>query len=273
MNSWLLPAWLHTDQAVFLVRAPSGVRRAIADRHYQTQSEGPARGCVGNTAVRWRLKHRTHTHAVYTHRHLKMYEQMIRVSRGFRLIKKHRHIHASTSRETFKHNLTQQKLFVKGLTVSDCLGANWKFSFLTVLHIKLSWLLCLRSQDKTKQSLLFSGDCLLLCKPVIWLDEHRVILFINKAQAPSNPTNVWLTISHISQATRKCTAHGKQEAKMTGFAFTSFTHNSGNLSVSQHTLHTSAEAWAWLPPTQAGLYISLIWTDSCTGAEQTEWHW
>lgn len=62
-----------------------------------------------------------HTH---THRHLKMYEQMIRVSRGFRFIKKHRHIHASTSRETFKHNLTQQKLFVKGLTVSDCLGAN-----------------------------------------------------------------------------------------------------------------------------------------------------
>lgn len=48
------------------------------------------------------------------------------------------------------------------------------------------------------------------------------------------------------------------------------------LSIIQHTLHEYeglSRRRRRRPVIQAWLYISLIWSDLCTGAEQTEWHW
>lgn len=138
MHSWLPPAWLHSDQAVFQVCAPSGVRRAIAHRNYQTPSEGPPRGCVGtqqwgDDCTRTKLE----SHHLCTN---KVKETLAK--------------HINTISEHL-HDWAQFK-------------TKWKFS--SKLCCKKNFHDFFALVPKTKQSLLFPGDWLQFSKPVIWLD-------------------------------------------------------------------------------------------------------
>lgn len=138
MHSWLPPAWLRTDQAVFPGACSKWSEASDNRQTLPSAVRGASQRVCGNTAVRWRLHSCSKVGNIEsTHNCANKGEETL-----IDLLPKHITIY----KKNIHHRHVIQSDLLREKTVS---GAMWKFSF-ELLHIKLSWLFCLRSKNKTK---------------------------------------------------------------------------------------------------------------------------